>query len=416
MIGKVGNQPVNATDSQQVERPEKETPPSLKDAVVAERPARESAEQAASARKNEMSITGSTQRALLAAQLQSPAAAKQSPPPVAARQPESIRDAGSTKTLKLGDKGTEVENLQNELSLWQSKNNIPMSKFEHGVFTEETQRALRQFQLANGMLATGMADSNTKMRLRLENDPNFAQLDNQVKESVRSAFNNSENDPAAQENILKLATDRQFVHLLSKDSQVSALSGLMMHAADKEHLKNVQDAVLDVAILERNKTLDHLPDKTKAIVINTLFKKTENHPSSDVHFQDVSHFRQKVVTLAKDPEFARLSQTQQELVMDAVARNPHPGIAGTMNGILNSPGFKNMDERMKAQVIQLANENALYEVSYKQNPDHRLYHERLDGLAGLLHDPKFLAAPDDEKWAQLNAFKTSPPGGNIPIR
>ena len=413
MIGKVSSQRIIATETSHVEKQPEAAAPE-KEALVAERPSRESVEQTAAARKNEMAITGSTQRAMLSAQLQTPDLGKQKAQDVAVKSPEppQIKGADSPRTLQLGDKGKEVSDLQYDLLVWQVQNHLPPNVGTNGVFTEDTQRALRQFQLAHGLLADGKADGNTMMRLKLETDRNFQNLDDGVKQSIRFNMDQFKDNPAAQGNLLKLSTDKQF-QLLSKDSQQSAISGFLARPESKEHLKVIQDAALDVAILEKQKTLDHLPESTRSMLISTIFKKAEvtNYGTYGVYTaEDSAELRERILDLAKDPEFGRLTADQQALVLDGVSRNPTPEIAERMKDILNSPGYKNMNPKMRDHVIRLANENALSCLTNRNERGPLESADQLIGLDSLLRDPKFLSAPEDEQWAQLNAFKVGPRG------
>jgi hypothetical protein len=401
MIGKISSQPAG-TEYVQLERSIKEPVPQIKEDPVYERPSRESSEQTANARKNEMAITGATQKAFLDSQIQLPV--KQTA--VAAKQPEPIADSSSTQTFKRGDKGPEVSRLIYDVQTWQKQNGLPMTPGpEDGSYTEDIERAVRQFQIANNMYATGKVDSNTRNRLTLETDPNFRFLDNEVKQSVRSTMDIYADQPAAQKNILDLATDKQFAHLLSKDSQTSALNGLLMHPQDKDHLKNVKDAVVDVAILEKEKTLDKLPESTKRQVINTLFKKTEDEPAPGLFIFRGSEARKVLIDLAKSPQFSDLSEPQQRKMLDAIAANPSSNTAAHMQEIISSNAFKAMDPKMKERVIDLTCENAQYPLvsgaKYANEFTDRLYN-----LSQLIQSKKFENSSEDDKYAQLNAFKT----------
>lgn len=398
MIGKISSQP--ATEYVQIERSINEPGPQIKEDPVTERPLRESSEQTANARRNEMAITGATQKAFLDSQIQMPA--KQTP--VAAKQPEPIADTSSNlQTLKLGDKTVEVDFLVGQLNHWQFRNHVKETPFTNGAYTQEVETAIKEFQKANNLPETGKADPTTQRRLKLENDRNFQFLDNEVKQSIRSALTLYADQPDAQENLLKLATDKQFAHLISKDSQTSAINALLMHPSDKNHLKNVQDAVVDMAILEREKTLEHLPESTKRQVINTLFKKTEDTPAPGFHF-DPSDARKTVIDLAKSPDFARLNESQQRKLMDAVAANPSSS-AGYMQGIISSDAFNLMDSKMKERVIDLAYENAIYpnHTAVKKGNE---YTDRLYNLSTLLRSKTFQSASEDDKYAQLNSMRT----------
>jgi hypothetical protein len=80
-----------------------------------------------------------------------------------------------------------------------------------------------------------------------------------------------------------------------------------------------------------------------------------------------------------------------------------------MLNILKSPGFTNMDDGMKARVVQLMYENAVYDnLNAKPGDFHHDTLRGLNGLSDLLKDPQFLSLPPEEQSSQLNAFKTTP--------
>lgn len=412
MIGRLGT-PISS--SQELTRPERaqQEPASPKpESPALERPTRESTEQAARSRKQEMAISSIAQKAVLSGQLQSSAPGKEKIQSTAKPDPPPIKDSGGfPKTLQLGDKGKEVSDFQYDLLAWQVQNNLPMNVGPNAQFTGDTENALKQFQAAHGLPADGKADGNTRLRLQLETDPNFRKLSDDVKNSIRFNMNQFKDDPVAQKNLMKLSADPAFSSL-SQSSQQSALSGFMMHPSDPKHCDNVSQAVSEVATLEKDGTLNNLPKETQEALISTLFKKTNLAEDSK---QTLVLVRQSIVSLAKDPLFAKLTAEQQQKMLDGVAGNPDARTANEMNFLLHS-GFVKLDDKMKARVIDLAKENALYKMNYENTSKPADLVERLRGLRELLRDPAFLNAPDDEKWAQLNAFKTSPPmGKNTPI-
>jgi hypothetical protein len=120
--------------------------------------------------------------------------------------------------------------------------------------------------------------------------------------------------------------------------------------------------------------------------------------------------------LATDPEFAKLSQSDQSKMLEGIRGSNDQRSILMMRAILNSPGYKNMDEGMKSRVIQLANENATYTSLYatKTNHDGDDYDiHGLEGLKSLLQDPNFIDLPPEQQSSQLNAFKTVPPDSDL---
>lgn len=401
--------------SQELTRPERaqQEPVSPKtESPAQERPARESTEQAARSRKQEMAFSSLAQRAVLSDQLQSSAPGKENIQGTAKPGLPPIKDSAEfPKTLQLGDKGKEVSDFQYDLLAWQAQSNLPMNVGPNAQFTGDTENALKQFQAAHGLPADGKADGNTRLRLQLETNPNFRNLSDDVKNSIRFNMNQFKDDPVAQKNLMKLATDPTFASL-SQNSQQAALSGFMMRPSDPKHCDIVRQAVSEVATLEKDGTLNHLPKETQEALISTLFKRTNLAEDSAY---TLSLVRESIVKLGKDPLFAKLTAEQQQKMLDGVAGNPDARTATEMYFVLHS-GFEKLDDKMKARVIDLAKENALYKINYEDTSKPADLVERLRGLHDLLRDPAFRNAPDDEKWAQLNAFKTSPPmGKDTPI-
>lgn len=416
MIDRVGSKPQVTTEAIHVEGEPKETTSVKAQEVQEERSSSPSGQQAAMARKNEMSLTGSTQRAMLSAQLQSAASGK-SGVEVAAGAPP-VSDTGSSKTLQLGDKGKEVSDMQYDLLTWQIRNNIPSNVGPNGVFTEDTQKSLAEFQLANGLFPSGKADANTRLRLQLESHLNFHNLDSGVKDTIRLNMSRFSNDPAAQKNLIKLVTDEKF-GTLSTESQFSALAGFMMHPADNKHLKNVQEAVGEVLQLEKEKALDQLPREIKEQVISTTFKKTENKVDG-IEMDDPAYFRKQIAAMARKPEFAALTSAQQSMILKAINDNPDPERAGQMNEIITSPGFAKLSPKVKDEYVHLLHDTCVYHL-YKEGDRTRLAIEsnnRFYDAKYLKESSHFLKASEEDQLAQLKAMRPPMPGDSnseIPI-
>ncbi len=411
MIGKItGNNTIQQSQFTETEPPKTEVPKAPRDVVKTEvkfTPAKFAADQrfAGSARESLLRSTLENQIKVDRPQTGGSPTTTVPEPSVGAVNPSTDTAPQISPTvLQPGDNNPEVGYLQGDLNRWRFENGLPQIK-ESGVYTAETEQAVKDFQKATGLVEDGKAGPNVKTRLALESNADFKQLDPQIKDLIRFDFNQFQNDPAKRDNLVKLATNREFVHLISKESQADALNAFMIHdCGKKENFKNIQDAVLDVAIVEKKGTLAHLPLATQRDVIATMFYKT--NPPED----NPSWVRKDIVKLATDPEFAHLSEDQQAKLLEGVRGNSHPNAASSILGILKSPSYKNMDDGMKARVIQLTRENALYEGLYNQNFD--ALHE-LSGLRRLMNDESFINLSPNEQSNQLNAFKTVPPGSDL---
>jgi hypothetical protein len=179
----------------------------------------------------------------------------------------------------------------------------------------------------------------------------------------------------------------------------------MSNTADPEHFKNLQDAVLDVAILEKERSLDHLPSETKQRVIDTLFVKTE--PWQGNWGQNTPRIREDIVSLAKNPQFGRLTEEQQSQMLHSVTVNANPTTARHMQAILDSSGYVTGSEEIRKRILDLANENATFD--FYNTPEPKDNNDELIHLLNTLNNPKFWNASEEEQHVQLDAFHRKPP-------
>ena len=84
-------------------------------------------------------------------------------------------------------KGPEVETVQIQLNEWRAQNGLPPISTS-GNFTEETAEAVRLFQRATFLPATGAMDSLTRPRLDVERSPQYQQLDYQIELQFTNAY------------------------------------------------------------------------------------------------------------------------------------------------------------------------------------------------------------------------------------
>jgi peptidoglycan hydrolase-like protein with peptidoglycan-binding domain len=362
-------------------------------------------------------------RNLLEGQLKAPADSSKSEPTVGMANPNrssnvgmpdpnrSSRVGGSNTVLQPGDKNDQVTELQYDLNRWRNENGLPAISV-NGDYNAETEQAVRDFQKATGLKEDGLAGPNVQGRLALEKNKDFQQLDPEVKDLIRYDFSQLQNDPEKRDNLVKLATNREFANMISKDSQEAALSAYIQTSGDKKNLQKVENAITDVAILEKKNTLSHLPEATQREVISTMFYETTAR--KEAFYDDAGVAREGILRLARNPEFAKLSESDQSKLLEGIRGNNDQGCIDLMLSIIKSPAYKNMDEGMKSRVIQLTYENATFANLYPNASPN--FHDNTHGLAGitdLLNNPDFINLTPEEQSSQLNAFKTVPPDSDL---
>ncbi len=244
-------------------------------------------------------------------QTNQPAPIQQTPPPVAAAPP----DVAEANALKLNSKGPQVEQLQKELNAWRRDNNMAEIQTT-GVFSTETEQAVKDFQKATSLTESGIWDGTTMQRMELERSREYQALDPQIKREVTSAFAALEKDSAGQKNLVELVRDAKFAYLLSPDAQSSAIAGLMQGASSTQFLNLTKDLVLHAAILEKNENFKKLPEETKRAALNTMFYKPANGGL------DAGNGTNAVTELVTDPNFGKLTPKQQDQFLEIVRANP----------------------------------------------------------------------------------------------
>lgn len=339
--------------------------------------------------KGDLALTGSLNMAVLGAQLSQPAIVGQTSPPVASTPPE-VTAAG--QPLKLNSKGPEVETLQNNLNTWRHENNLPEIQTT-GVYTAETEQAVKDFQKASSLTESGILDESTKLRLQLEQSREYKALDPRIKGEVTSAYAALEKDPAGQKNLVELVRDAKFAYLASPDAQSSAIAGLMQGASSTHLLNVTKDLVLHAAILEKNENFKKLPEETKRAALSTMFYEPANGGLY------VGNATNAVTELVTDPNFGKLTPKQQDQFLEIVRANPSTDTPLMLGSLMND--IKDMSPEVRERSIRIAHENAMnanVKGSWKEND------QSFSALISMLEDSAFIQAPDDEKLAQLNGL------------
>lgn len=357
----------------------------------------------ASEQKQVNAFSGSFRRAALESLLTAPPVRTEQPaPPVGATAPEV--GGATSPDLKLGSTGPEVQWHQVVLNDWIRSQNkgLPDDKKmpliqETGVYSEETEKAVKDYQKSMGLKETGVVDSVTKQGLELEFNMRLNKLSDKTRDAVRSAFSALQNDPAGRANLIKLTENREFVHLLSPEAQSSAIGGLMQAASDKGQLKYIEDTVFDAAVLEKNSAFQQLPEATKTSALATLFLKREREQLPN-GLSTLSH-------MVTNPNFGRLTPKQQEQCLEMIRANPDSSTPADLDIILNHETFQNMDEKMQARLIDIMHHNTMVSSMDGKWPTPSY---ALDFM-NLLEDSSFQQAPEGEKYAQMNAMRRQSP-------
>ena len=339
--------------------------------------------------KGDLALKGSLNMAVLGAQLSQPAVVDQTPPPVASTSPDV---AATSQPLKLNSKGPDVEMLQNNLNTWRRENNLPEIQTT-GVYTAETEQAVKDFQKASSLSESGIVDESTKLRLELEQGKEYKSLSPRIKGEVTSAYAALEKDPAGQKNLVELVRDAKFAYLVSPDAQSSAIAGLMQGASSKDLLNLTKDLVLHAAILEKNENFKKLPEETKRAALSTMFYEPANGGLL------AGNGTNAVTELVTDPNFGKLTPKQQEQFLEIVRANPRDDTPFVLGSLMDD--LKDMSPEVRARAIRIAHENAMnanVKGDWKEND------QSFSALTTLLQDSAFIQAADDEKLAQLNGL------------
>lgn len=345
--------------------------------------------QFAQAKKSEQAMFTSLQKSMLGAELlktgimQSPVAPR--PPVGIGSSTEKIGDTGGpSEVLGPGSPPAKVHEFQVELNEWRAANGLPAIQTS-GVYSPETELAVKDFQSATGLKSDGSAGGNTKARLALENNPAFRQLNGTVQGEIRQTMNKYQDNPAARDNLLNLATSDNFAYFNSTDSQLWALFALKKAPGDSTNAQLVNDTVRDMAIVENKDSFRQLPSSTQKQIHEAMYEHTK-FPTG----------RTGLSQLVTSLQFSKLTPEQQEKVVTSLRDNPSDTAPSHYNNILNSPAYWDMEDVFRNQVINVMTQNAGHP-------------EALEAMDLLMHDPSFISAPPSDQIAQLNAFRRTDP-------
>ena len=305
----------------------------------------------------------------------------------------------------------EVEELQKQVNQWRTANGKKPIK-EDGFFGEKTEKAVWEFQKANGLKKDGQAGIATQNRVLMENDPNFKQLDGGIKDQTRKLMTGYDQDKTKVENLRNFATNPG----LSKLSTAHQQQMLDIQKAHPDDTKLPSQ----LGTLANDTTFRNLNDATKTEVLNQVNGyagdpgKIDNltKVATSKGFDQLSEAGQKKMldALKTRPDDAQLaeglgkmagstafrnsSDKVKDSVVDTIAKNPpttSEKVDNTLN-LIGSPGFTKLSDANKTLVTDgLA--------ASKANPKYA------ENMKNLLADPKFEALKPEEKTAVLSQAK-----------
>jgi peptidoglycan hydrolase-like protein with peptidoglycan-binding domain len=298
--------------------------------------------------------------------------------------------------LSLNDKGKEVADLQKLLNEWRANQNPPLPLIkEDQVFGADTEKAVKQFQKANGLDSDGLAGEKTKDRLEMENNSNFRKLDPDIKKQVREKFVLFQQDHYAREQLKELATDPNFANT-STVSQQELLNRLALNPADPGHLKKIQTITKDLSSMENNSPdfKNTSPDAKKK-AIDRMYQYADN-----------DKVRGHLNKILADSKFTKMPIDQQEKILKVFDIRKDSDIADEMIKIVNSRGWAQMDDAMKTRVLDNLVMRAGKVIAVTPSGIPVLDEAYTNNLAILISDPKikFDQYSKQDKEKALNVF------------
>lgn len=223
-------------------------------------------------------------------------------------QAQLLRQVGTISkangVLGKGSTGEDVKNLQQQLNEWLVANGKTPIKAD-GIFGPKTEEAVKEFQTASGLQTDGLAGPNTKARLDLENSRDFQQLNPRTQMRIRDYLNSYQKDPAARDNLMKLAKDPNF-NVLPQQTQDVALDTLSKNPGSAKHIDDVISTTKDVTRLELTPEFQKLPAEIQDRIGYSMFD----------HSNDMAS-RISLSNLVQSQAFVTLTKDEQQMVLDS---------------------------------------------------------------------------------------------------
>ena len=312
------------------------------------------------------------------------------------------------------DPKPEITDLQKEVNQWRTDNGKPPIK-EDGFFGPKTERAVEEFQKANGLQKDGQAGVQTQNHVLLENNANFKQLDGGIKDQTRKQMNDYGKDSDKIQNLRNFASSPGL-------SQLSTAHQQQMLDMQKAHPDDPK-FTSQLGTLANDTTFRNLNDATKTDVLNRV-----NGYAGDPGKID------NLTKLATSKGFDQLSNAEQKRMLDALKASPDDAqLAGGLGKMAGSPAFRNSSDAVKDSVVDTISKNppatdakvdstlgliGSPNFTKLADSDKKLITDGLaaakanpkyaDNVKNLVGDPKFQALKPEEKTAVLSQVKNYP--------
>lgn len=285
-----------------------------------------------------------------------PAEVSQSPAKTAETSPAQGA-ASIQKTLVPGENGPEVEAMQTDINKWRAQNGQQPIEVT-GSFDKATEAAVREFQTAGGLKVDGKFGPQTRDHLALENDPNFQKLGGTVKESVRVQMLKFKDQPQARKDLVELATREAFAGCNSFRAQETALNRF----SETRKLDDSYSLIANRYALETDPNFNALNPKMKDRIDAEL---SQSVLRIDKHTREGTQGMQTgLVRVATSPGFGRLSEAQQDKLLEGLRNTQNCGPNSSFNNpehirdILEGQNLRDLDDATRTKVIECTGDYA----------------------------------------------------------
>ena len=268
----------------------------------------------------------------------------------------------------------EVQELQKQVNQWRAENGKKPIK-EDGFFGERTERAVAEFQKANGLQRDGQAGIATQNRVVLENDPGFKKMDSGIKDQVRTQMTAYDQDKTKAGNLREFATTRG----LSEFSPAHQQQMLDLQKSRPDDGKFTSQ----LKTLAGDPTFQLSNDATKTRVLNDVSKYAGDPGKID-----------NLTKLATAPSFDQLKTAEQTKMLDALAKHPDDSqLAESLGRLASHPGYKHQTDAIKGSLVDTFSSSS------------PLKKENFDSTMGLVSSPQFRRLSDGEKSIVADGLK-----------